>query len=230
MLVVLNHYLAFQYFAEEYYLFSEVRKVEKVLFLLKKKVLFNFFFLGKVEKILLFKFFLQAKPKPPPAWNNRSSFHASGTLILLPSLLQGGVEARIHPGFSLNLLKPDRKFGNLFPRRPVLSLQVLAYFTFCLWLIPFAFFVSLSAGENILPSTVQPGGEFWGGKSCPNPAQILPKPGQKGALLPGERSRARLLWFWGWGGMLCSSPGALELSLGLSPRASASESEDLGCL
>lgn len=25
MLVVLNHYLAFQYFAEEYYLFSEVR-------------------------------------------------------------------------------------------------------------------------------------------------------------------------------------------------------------
>ncbi|NXV62662.1 TX261 protein, partial [Molothrus ater] len=36
-------------------------------------------------------------------------------------------------------------------------LQVLAYFTFCLWLIPFAFFVSLSAGENVLPSTVQPG-------------------------------------------------------------------------
>uniref|UniRef100_A0A7N4P3L5 Protein TEX261 n=1 Tax=Sarcophilus harrisii TaxID=9305 RepID=A0A7N4P3L5_SARHA len=37
--------------------------------------------------------------------------------------------------------------------------EVLAYFTFCLWLIPFAFFVSLAAGENILPSTVQPGGE-----------------------------------------------------------------------
>uniref|UniRef100_A0A8C8BM03 Protein TEX261 n=1 Tax=Otus sunia TaxID=257818 RepID=A0A8C8BM03_9STRI len=37
--------------------------------------------------------------------------------------------------------------------------EVLAYFTFCLWLIPFAFFVSLSAGENVLPSTVQPGGE-----------------------------------------------------------------------
>lgn len=37
--------------------------------------------------------------------------------------------------------------------------QVLAYFTFCLWIIPFAFFVSLSAGENILPSTMQPGGE-----------------------------------------------------------------------
>lgn len=37
--------------------------------------------------------------------------------------------------------------------------QVLAYFTFCLWIIPFAFFVSLSAGENVLPSTMQPGGE-----------------------------------------------------------------------
>ncbi|XP_077622625.1 protein TEX261 [Crocuta crocuta] len=35
--------------------------------------------------------------------------------------------------------------------------EVLAYFTFCLWIIPFAFFVSLSAGENILPSTMQPG-------------------------------------------------------------------------
>uniref|UniRef100_A0A8C2T241 Protein TEX261 n=1 Tax=Coturnix japonica TaxID=93934 RepID=A0A8C2T241_COTJA len=42
--------------------------------------------------------------------------------------------------------------------------QVLAYFTFCLWLIPFSFFVSLSAGENVLPSTVQPGGESWGDK------------------------------------------------------------------
>ncbi|KAG9461769.1 hypothetical protein GDO78_015800 [Eleutherodactylus coqui] len=35
--------------------------------------------------------------------------------------------------------------------------EVLAYFTFCLWLIPFAFFVSLSAGENVLPSTVPHG-------------------------------------------------------------------------
>nr|XP_033809199.1 protein TEX261 isoform X4 [Geotrypetes seraphini] len=35
--------------------------------------------------------------------------------------------------------------------------EVLAYFTFCLWLVPFAFFVSLSAGENVLPSTVQQG-------------------------------------------------------------------------
>lgn len=37
--------------------------------------------------------------------------------------------------------------------------KVLAYFTICLWVIPFAFFVSLSAGENVLPSTMQQGGE-----------------------------------------------------------------------
>uniref|UniRef100_A0A8C1KR08 Protein TEX261 n=1 Tax=Cyprinus carpio TaxID=7962 RepID=A0A8C1KR08_CYPCA len=35
--------------------------------------------------------------------------------------------------------------------------EVLAYFTVCLWVIPFSFFVSLSAGENVLPSTVQQG-------------------------------------------------------------------------
>lgn len=31
--------------------------------------------------------------------------------------------------------------------------EVLAYFTICLWLVPFAFFVSLSANENTLPTT-----------------------------------------------------------------------------
>ena len=31
--------------------------------------------------------------------------------------------------------------------------EVMAYFTMCLWLVPFAFFVSLSANENVLPTT-----------------------------------------------------------------------------
>ncbi|RUS90914.1 hypothetical protein EGW08_001311 [Elysia chlorotica] len=31
--------------------------------------------------------------------------------------------------------------------------EVLAYFTMCLWLVPFVFFVSLSANENVLPTT-----------------------------------------------------------------------------
>ena len=32
---------------------------------------------------------------------------------------------------------------------------MLAYFTICLWLVPFAFFVSLSANENVLPTMAE---------------------------------------------------------------------------
>ncbi|OWR44474.1 hypothetical protein KGM_205241 [Danaus plexippus plexippus] len=31
--------------------------------------------------------------------------------------------------------------------------EVLAYFTLCLWVVPFALFVSLSANDNVLPTT-----------------------------------------------------------------------------
>merc|ERR1719454_588526 len=31
--------------------------------------------------------------------------------------------------------------------------DVLAYFTICVWLVPFTFFISLSAGENTLPTS-----------------------------------------------------------------------------
>lgn len=31
-------------------------------------------------------------------------------------------------------------------------LKILAYFTLCLWLVPFALFVSLSANDQVLPS------------------------------------------------------------------------------
>lgn len=30
--------------------------------------------------------------------------------------------------------------------------QVLGYFTICLWIVPFALFVSLSANDNVLPT------------------------------------------------------------------------------
>ncbi|KAH3787612.1 protein TEX261-like [Dreissena polymorpha] len=33
--------------------------------------------------------------------------------------------------------------------------EVLAYFTVCLWIVPFSFFVSLSANENVLPTTAE---------------------------------------------------------------------------
>ncbi|XP_055383402.1 protein TEX261 [Condylostylus longicornis] len=32
--------------------------------------------------------------------------------------------------------------------------EVMAYFTLCLWLVPFALFISLSANNNVLPTTV----------------------------------------------------------------------------
>ncbi|XP_022904260.1 protein TEX261 [Onthophagus taurus] len=35
--------------------------------------------------------------------------------------------------------------------------EVLAYFTLCLWLVPFALFISLSANENVLPTTTDQG-------------------------------------------------------------------------
>ena len=35
------------------------------------------------------------------------------------------------------------------PKMNVPIFQVMAYFTLCLWLVPFAFFVSLSANENV---------------------------------------------------------------------------------
>jgi len=31
---------------------------------------------------------------------------------------------------------------------------VLAYFTICMWIVPFALFVSLSANDSVLPTTV----------------------------------------------------------------------------
>ncbi|KAK4883624.1 hypothetical protein RN001_006943 [Aquatica leii] len=33
--------------------------------------------------------------------------------------------------------------------------EVMAYFTLCLWLVPFALFISLSANENVLPTVAE---------------------------------------------------------------------------
>ena len=38
----------------------------------------------------------------------------------------------------------------------VFGFKVLGFFTVCLWLVPFAFFISLSANENVLPTVTQP--------------------------------------------------------------------------
>lgn len=39
--------------------------------------------------------------------------------------------------------------NNYYPFR-----EILAFFTICVWLIPFGFFISLSANENTLPGSL----------------------------------------------------------------------------
>ncbi|RPB24883.1 DUF396-domain-containing protein [Terfezia boudieri ATCC MYA-4762] len=43
--------------------------------------------------------------------------------------------------------------------------EISAFFGLCVWLIPFALFVSLTAGENVLPSTSELQGAVAGGRS-----------------------------------------------------------------
>lgn len=74
--------------------------------------------------------------------------------------------------------------------------EVLAYFTICLWVIPFAFFVSLSAGENVLPSTMQQGDDvvsnyFTKGKRGKRSGILLVFSFLKEAILP---SRQKMYW------------------------------------
>ncbi|XP_068612029.1 protein TEX261 [Brachionichthys hirsutus] len=70
--------------------------------------------------------------------------------------------------------------------------EVLAYFTICLWVIPFSFFVSLSAGENVLPSTIQQGDDvvsnyFTKGKRGKRSGILLVFSFLKEAVLPSRQ-------------------------------------------
>ena len=58
--------------------------------------------------------------------------------------------------------------------------EIASYFGICVWLVPFALFVSLSAGENVLPSM---GSEYATGGEVP--ANV------GGALGSGAGGRAR---------------------------------------
>ncbi|EAW11128.1 uncharacterized protein ACLA_088170 [Aspergillus clavatus NRRL 1] len=84
--------------------------------------------------------------------------------------------------------------------------EVASYFGLCVWLIPFALFVSLSAGENVLPSM---GSEYATGERVPSAGfsrSDLPSDGKtknKGmakALVDGVREWVRengeLMGFW----------------------------------
>lgn len=106
VLVVVNHYMAFQYFAQEYYPFSEVISSQTSVTDTVLEIIWSVIYYCK-NCGNMFYHYISSSDNP---------------ILLIP--------------------------------------QVLAYFTICLWIIPFAFFVSLSAGENVLPSTMQQGGEW----------------------------------------------------------------------
>ncbi|CAG0904536.1 unnamed protein product, partial [Darwinula stevensoni] len=60
--------------------------------------------------------------------------------------------------FGIENVKEKYQMGHLVSTHQIRKMeppQILAYFTVCVWLIPFAFFVSLSANENVLPSYVE---------------------------------------------------------------------------
>ncbi|KAF3837187.1 hypothetical protein F7725_004651 [Dissostichus mawsoni] len=109
--------------------------------------------------------------------------------------------------------------------------EVLAYFTICLWVIPFGFFVSLSAGENVLPSTMQQGDDvvsnyFTKGKRGKRSGILVVFSVLKEAVLPSRQKinvRAPALQPSAWpplsrgrcsapGGILCAGPPQCPLA------------------
>lgn len=81
--------------------------------------------------------------------------------------------------------------------------EVASYFGLCVWLVPFALFVSLSAGENVLPSM---GSEYTTGERVSTAGLSMSTDGKaknKGmakALVDGARDwvkeNGELMGFW----------------------------------
>ncbi|KJE94365.1 hypothetical protein, variant [Capsaspora owczarzaki ATCC 30864] len=68
-------------------------------------------------------------------------------------------------------------------------LHIVAYFTLCVWLIPFVFFISLSANENTLPTV----------GSAPSQSSDLaggPSDGSLGHVPRGKRNGLKALLGW----------------------------------
>lgn len=81
--------------------------------------------------------------------------------------------------------------------------EISAYFGLCVWLVPFALFVGLSAGENVLPSM---GSEYATGEGSSfvsagkDPKKDAPREGMAKALVNGVREwvgeTGESLGFW----------------------------------
>ena len=65
-------------------------------------------------------------------------------------------------GGSHDVTTPEVAFG-----------QVASFFLFCVWLVPFALFVSLSAGDLVLPTSTDPGTDTDTGRSARKAGGIL---------------------------------------------------------
>jgi len=60
--------------------------------------------------------------------------------------------------------------------------EILAYFTICLWLVPFSFFVSLSVNEYVLP-TVQTTNYTSSSVIGPNSGMLISRQSKRGGIL-----------------------------------------------
>jgi hypothetical protein len=79
---------------------------------------------------------------------------------------------------------PSRPPASYYDRPEIPSFtEIASYFGLCVWLIPFALFVSLSAGENVLPSM---GSEYATGEGS-----SFISPGQEPGASSKTKSRAR---------------------------------------
>ena len=65
-------------------------------------------------------------------------------------------------GGSHDVTTPEIAFG-----------QVASFFLFCVWLVPFALFVSLSAGDLVLPTSTDPDADSGNGRSSRKAGGIL---------------------------------------------------------
>ena len=67
--------------------------------------------------------------------------------------------------------------------------QVLSFFFVCLWLVPFGFFISLSANDMVLPTIGEEGEWREGGREREEVGDRKEREGVKGRGQEGERER-----------------------------------------
>ncbi|KAK2741468.1 erv26 super protein [Myotisia sp. PD_48] len=97
-----------------------------------------------------------------------------------------------NPDFSSTLYTGGRSGGDYdyYATGPALPsfAEIASYFGLCIWLVPFALFVSLSAGENVLPSM---GSEYATGSNPSATSSSSTAAGRLGTGLEGRKNRSK---------------------------------------